>query len=608
MIANREALKESIKRLPQEPGVYRYFNIDDELIYVGKAKNLKKRVSSYFTNKQALERKTRRLVSLINRLEFTVVNTEYDALLLENSLIKQHQPRYNILLRDDKTYPFVVITKEHFPRVFATRRRAIPGQYFGPYASVKMINTMLELLKKLFQIRNCRLPLTETSIADKKWKVCLEYHIGNCKGPCDGKESKAEYRTQIDAVASILKGNLTTPKNYFREQMMHHAGLMEYEKAQKAKEKLELIDSYQAKSLIVNTNLNDIDVFAIHSTEERAYINYFNLVYGSIVNVFNLDIRKKLNESDAEILASAAVNIREMFNSQNKEVISNIPWEIEIPNTNIVVPQIGDKKKLVDLAMKNAMFYRKERMQEKTPQQKPSMRVLLQLKADLKLKELPDHIECFDNSNIQGTSAVAAMVCFKNGAPSKKDYRHYNIQTVIGPDDFASMREIVGRRYKRVLEEELPLPKLIVIDGGKGQLSAAVEALRELDLYGKIPILGIAKRLEELYYPDDPLPLYINKKSESLKLLQRLRDEAHRFGITHHRNKRSKGALHSTITDLPGFGDATLAKIMKQFRAVSKLNEGDRPALQAIIGEKRTDTLLQHLAEKRKGKVSGNEE
>ena len=419
-----------------------------------------------------------------------------------------------------------------------------------------------------------------------------------------GKESKSDYRTQIEAVASILKGNLTTPKNYFREQMMHHASLMEYEKAQKSKEKLDLIENYQAKSLIVNTNLNDIDVFAIHSTEERAYINYFNVVFGSIVNVFNLDIRKKLNESDAEILASAAVNIREMFGSQNKEIISNIPWEIEIPNVNIVVPQIGDKKKLVDLAMKNAMFYRKERMQEKTPTQKPSMRVLLQLKADLKLKELPDHIECFDNSNIQGTSAVAAMVCFKNGAPSKKDYRHYNIQTVEGPDDFASMREIVGRRYKRVLEEELPLPKLIVIDGGKGQLGAAVDALKELDLYGKIPILGIAKRLEELYYPEDPLPLYINKKSESLKLIQFLRDEAHRFGITHHRNKRSKSALHSTITDLPGFGDATLAKIMKQFKAVSKLNEGDRPALQAIIGEKRTDTLLQHLAEKRKSKVS----
>ncbi len=604
MIANREELKESIKRLPEEPGVYRYFNIENELIYVGKAKNLKKRVTSYFTNKHALERKTRRLVSLISRLEFTVVNTEYDALLLENSLIKQHQPRYNILLRDDKTYPFVVITKEPFPRVFATRRRVTPGQYYGPYASVKMINTMLELLKKLFQIRNCRLPLTEATIADGKWKVCLEYHIGNCKGGCVGKESKSEYRTQIEAVASILKGNLATPKNYFREQMMHHASLMEYEKAQKAKEKLDLIENYQAKSLIVNTNLNDIDVFAIHSTEERAYINYFNVVFGSIVNVFNLDIRKKLNESDAEILASAAVNIREMFNSQNKEIISNTPWEIEIPGTNISVPQIGDKKKLVDLAMKNAMFYRKERMQEKTPKQKPSMRVLLQLKADLKLKEIPDHIECFDNSNIQGTNAVAAMVCFKNGAPSKKDYRHYNIQTVEGPDDFASMREIVGRRYKRVLEEELPLPKLIVIDGGKGQLGAAVEALKELNLYGQIPILGIAKRLEELYYPEDPLPLYINKKSESLKLIQFLRDEAHRFGITHHRNKRSKSALHSTITDLPGFGDATLAKIMKQFKAVSKLNEGDRPALQAIIGEKRTDTLLQHLAEKRKSKAS----
>jgi len=462
---------------------------------------------------------------------------------------------------------------------------------------------MLELLRKLFQIRTCRLPLSEGGVEEGKWKVCLEYHIGNCKGPCDGKESKANYQKQIDAVSSILKGNLTTPKNYFKDLMTHHAELMEYEKAQKAKEKLELIESYQAKSLVVNTNLNDIDVFAIHSTDDRAYINYFNVVYGSIVNVFNQDIRKKLHETDAEILESAAVNIREMFSSTNKEIISNIPWGIGIPNTEIVVPQIGDKKKLVELAMRNALFYRKERMQEKTPKQKPSMRVLLTLQSDLKLKELPDHIECFDNSNMQGTNAVAAMVCFKNGAPSKKDYRHFNIKTVEGPDDFASMTEIVGRRYKRVLEEELPLPKLIIIDGGKGQLSAACDALKELDLYGKIPILGIAKRLEELYYPEDPLPLYINKKSESLKLIQRLRDEAHRFGITHHRNKRSKGALHSQITELPGFGDATLTKILKQFKALSKVNETDRPALQSLIGEKRAEVLLQYLVEKQKAKT-----
>jgi excinuclease ABC subunit C len=597
-----ESLKEVISRLPEVPGVYRYFSAEEELIYVGKAKNLKKRVNSYFTNKTGVERKTARLVSLINRIEFTVVDTEYDALLLENSLIKQFQPRYNILLRDDKTYPYVIITNEEFPRIFPTRRLIKnSGTYFGPYPSGRMMHTLLDLIKQLYTIRTCSLPLNDKSIAENKFKVCLEFHIKNCKGPCEGLESAAEYQAQIDSAANLLKGNLGAAKTHFKNQMQDYAENLEFEKAQWAKDKLEILDNYQSKSVIVNPQLSDIDVIVLYSTEEAAYIHYLSVLFGTVVNTYNLEIKKKIEENtDAEILAIAIVNIREVFQSKAKELLTNIPLEVDIPGVTQSVPQIGDKKKLIDLAIKNAMFYKKEIMQEKPIKANPADRILKQLQADLQIKDYPDHIECFDNSNIQGTNAVAAMVCFKNGVASKKDYRHYNVKTVEGPDDFATMKEIVGRRYKRLLEEEQPLPKLIIVDGGKGQLSSACEALKELGLYGKIPILGIAKRLEELYYPEDPIPLYINKKSESIKLIQAMRDEAHRFGITHHRNKRSKSALALAVMEIPGFGEVTVTKILKEFKALSKINESDTENLTKIIGQKRTTQLLEWLKERSK--------
>ena len=597
-----ESLKEVISRLPEVPGVYRYFSAEEELIYVGKAKNLKKRVNSYFTNKTGVERKTARLVSLINRIEFTVVDTEYDALLLENSLIKQFQPRYNILLRDDKTYPYVIITNEEFPRIFPTRRLIKnSGTYFGPYPSGRMMHTLLDLIKQLYTIRTCSLPLNDKSIAENKFKVCLEFHIKNCKGPCEGIESAAEYQAQIDSAANLLKGNLGAAKTHFKNQMQDYAENLEFEKAQWAKDKLEILDNYQSKSVIVNPQLSDIDVIVLYSTEEAAYIHYLSVLFGTVVNTYNLEIKKKIEENtDAEILAIAIVNIREVFQSKAKELLTNIPLEVDIPGVTQSVPQIGDKKKLIDLAIKNAMFYKKEIMQEKPIKANPADRILKQLQADLQIKDYPDHIECFDNSNIQGTNAVAAMVCFKNGVASKKDYRHYNVKTVEGPDDFATMKEIVGRRYKRLLEEEQPLPKLIIVDGGKGQLSSACEALKELGLYGKIPILGIAKRLEELYYPEDPIPLYINKKSESIKLIQAMRDEAHRFGITHHRNKRSKSALALAVMEIPGFGEVTVTKILKEFKALSKINESDTENLTKIIGQKRTTQLLEWLKERSK--------
>jgi len=601
----QESLKEVIARLPEEPGVYRYFSAEEELIYVGKAKNLKKRVNSYFTNKTGVERKTARLVSLINRIEFTVVDTEYDALLLENSLIKQFQPRYNILLRDDKTYPYVIITNEPFPRIFPTRRMIKnSGTYFGPYPSGRMMHTLLDLIKQLYTIRTCSLQMTEKSIADHKFKVCLEYHIKNCKGPCEGLESVAEYQAQIESAAHLLKGNLGAAKALFKQQMHEFAEVQEYEKAHYAKIKLEILDSYQSKSVIVNPQLSDIDVVVLYSTEDSVYIHYLSVLFGTIVNSYNLEIKRKIEETtDSEILAIATINIRDVFESKAKELITNIPLEVDIPSVVQYVPQIGDKKKLIDLALKNAMFYKKEMMKEKPVKEKPADRILKQLQADLQIKDYPDHIECFDNSNIQGTNPVSAMVCFKNGVPSKKDYRHYNVKTVEGPDDFATMKEVVGRRYKRLLEEEAPLPKLIIVDGGKGQLSSACEALKELGLYGQIPILGIAKRLEELYYPEDPIPLYINKKSESIKLIQQMRDEAHRFGITHHRNRRSKSALQLDVMELAGFGEVTVNKILKEFKAISKITVGDTQILNGLIGEKRTTLLLEWLEKRKEAKA-----
>lgn len=594
-------LKEVIARLPEEPGVYRYYSQEGELIYVGKAKSLKKRVSSYFTHKTGVERKTARMVSLIRRIEFTVVNSEFDALLLENNLIKQFQPRYNILLRDDKTYPYVLVTDEEFPRIYPTRTLdKSKGQYFGPYASVRMMNTLLDLIKRLYHIRTCSFPMTEKTIAAGKYKVCLEYHMKNCLGPCEGKIGLDAYLEEIESAKLLLKGKLADAKAYFRKEMTDFAGKLEFEKAQEAKDRLDLIENYQAKSVIVNPQLSDLDVFALYSDEQGVYIHYLSVIFGTIINSFNLHIAKKLEEDEAEILASAMVNIRETFQSQSREILTNMAVDWEIPGAILIVPQIGDKKKLIDLAYKNALFYKKEVLQEKPVKQKPSMRILLQLQSDLQLKELPDHIECFDNSNTQGTNPVAAMVCFKNGIPAKKEYRHFIIKTVEGPDDFASMHEIVTRRYSRLLDENLPLPKLIIVDGGKGQLSSACDALKQLGLYGKIPILGIAKRLEELYYPEDPIPLYLNKKSESIKLIQRMRDEAHRFGITHHRNRRSKSALQLSILEIPGFGEATIEKILKNFKALTKISESDRPKLESLIGKKRTDDLFDWLQSRKK--------
>ncbi|MBC8112019.1 MAG: excinuclease ABC subunit C, partial [Verrucomicrobia bacterium] len=537
--------KEILKKLPEQPGVYRFFDLENEILYVGKAKNLKSRVSSYFNKSAGHTYKTEKLVAQIRNIEFTIVNTEYDALLLENNLIKQFQPRYNILLKDDKTYPFICVSNVHFPKIFPTRRpEKNTGTFFGPYANGKLLNTLLELLPKLYTLRTCSLNLTPKNIAEKKFKVCLEYHLGNCKGPCEALQSETDYNKDIEQVQQILKGNLAPAKQYFVEKMQEAATNLAFEKAQYFKEKLALLENYQGKSLIVNPKMDEADVFAVVSDEKALYLNFIKVANGLVVQTKNLEVKRKLDETDSEILTMLVVEIRNEFGSQAKEILSNIELSADMLGITHHIPQIGDKKKLVDLSLKNALYFKKERTEAELTQREKKeqrdIRVLQQLQKDLQLKDLPRHIECFDNSNMQGTNPVAAMVCFKNAFPSKKDYRHFNIKTVFGPDDFASMNEIVGRRYARLLNENSPLPDLIIVDGGKGQLSAAIEALEKLGIYGQIPIIGIAKRLEEIYFPGDSLPLYISKKSESLKLIQRIRDEAHRFAITFHRDQRSR--------------------------------------------------------------------
>lgn len=583
-------LKEQISKLPDQPGVYRYFNADNELIYVGKAKNLKNRVSSYFNKSATHDQKTRRMVSQIDRLEFTVVNSEFDALLLENSLIKQYQPKYNILLRDDKTYPYLCITNEPFPKLIPTRHLdRSQGTYFGPYASVKTMHTLLEFLRKLYTIRTCNLNLIPKNIEAGKFKVCLEYQIGNCKGPCEGLVKDEEYDRNIEQVRNILKGRLTPAVHYFKEQMQEAAASMAFEKAQEFKEKLVLLEGFQSKSLIVNPNVSDIDVFAIISDEKCAYINYLQIVDGAVVHTKNAAVHKKLDESEAEILTHVILDLREERQSDTREILTNITLDIELKGITLNVPQIGDKKKLVDLSLKNALYFKRD-LTEKKEQKGEALaekgkRILTKLQQDLQLKALPVHIECFDNSNFQGTNPVSAMVCFKNGFASKKDYRHYKVKTVEGPDDFATMQEVVTRRYRRLLNENQPLPNLIIIDGGKGQLSAACDALKELGIYGQIPVIGIAKRLEEIYFPEDEIPLYIDKKSESLKLIQRMRDEAHRFGITFHRDLRSKSTMTTQLFDIPGVGPETANKLLTVFKSVKKLREANQAELIKAVGK-----------------------
>ena len=592
-------LELQIQTLPDNPGVYQYFDKDDKILYVGKAKNLKKRVSSYFT-KSHDNYKTSVLVKKIVSIKHIVVATESDALLLENNLIKKLQPRYNILLKDDKSYPWICIKNEPFSRIFPTRRVAKDGsEYFGPYTNFKIVNTILEMIKELYPLRTCNYDLSFGNIKSQKYKVCLEYHIGNCKGPCEGLESLENYQKHVEAIRQILKGNFKDSLKEFKIQMKAFAEDMEFEAAQKIKEKINVLENYQAKSTVLNPKLSNIDVFSIVSDEAMAYVNFLQISHGAIVRSHTMEIKKKLEETDEEILELAVVELRERFKLLSREIILPFPLSLG-ENLKITVPQLGDKRQILDLSIRNAKYYRMDQLKQIkiVDPDRHTNRIMAQMKKDLRLSVEPRHIECFDNSNIQGTNPVAACVVFKDGKPSKKDYRHFNIKTVEGPDDFASMEEVVFRRYKRLLEEGQSLPQLIVIDGGKGQLSAALESIDALGLRGKIALIGIAKRLEEIYFPGDSLPIYLDKRSETLKVIQHLRDEAHRFGITKHRNRRSTDALRSELTDIPGIGEKTMQRLMIHFKSVSNIRNASEAALREVVNEKIVRIIQTHLQNK----------
>ena len=596
-MAASSQLQEQINRLPHRPGVYKYFD-DEGIIYVGKAIDLRKRVSSYFS-KQDHNKKTQQLVKNIKRLEFTIVNSESDAFLLENNLIKQHQPKYNILLKDGRTYPYLCLTNERFARLIPTRQKINDGsRYYGPYATGTAMNVLLELIRALYPLRTCTFNLSPQNVAAGKFKVCLEYHLGNCKGPCEDKEDEATYNGYIAQIRQILNGDLRIPKQYFREQMSRAAQEMQYELAHQFKVKLDKLDAFQAKSTIVSDTLTNIDVFAIASNEKAAFISYMKVMNGSIILTQSLEVTKKLDEPDAEILAPLAMQLRQEFESEAREILSNVPLDLPLPGVTLSVPQIGDKRKLLELGLKNVLYVRKEKesMNERSKDLN-EVRIMETIKKDLRLTELPKHIECFDNSNFQGDNPVAAMVCFRNAKPSKKDYRHYHIKTVVGPNDFDSMYEVVSRRYRRLVDEGASLPQLIIVDGGKGQLSMAVKALKDLNLWGQIPVIGIAKRLEEIYVPNDPLPLYIDKKSESLRLFQRMRDEVHRFGITFHRSRRDAATLKTELTEVKGLGPVTADKLLSKFKSVKKIRELSENELIAEVGKAKTKVLQDYFAQ-----------
>jgi excinuclease ABC subunit C len=591
---NLATLTLQIQTLPDSPGVYQYYDKEGKILYVGKAKNLKKRVSSYF-NKIHDTAKTNVLVKKIVTIKHIVVPTETDALLLENNLIKTLQPRYNVLLRDDKSYPWLCIKKEPFSRIFATRRMVKDGsEYFGPYTSFKTVNTILELIKELYPLRTCNYDLSKSNIESGKFKVCLEYHIGNCMGPCEGFETLENYQKQVDAIREILKGNFKESMKDFKRVMTNLAADMHFEEAQKIKEKIEILENYQSRSTIVNPKITNIDVFSIVSDESAAYVNFLQISHGSIIRSHTMEIKKKLDETDEELLELAIIELRERFQLLSREVI--VPFQVDLgENIKITVPQLGDKKQILDLSIRNAKFYRIEQLKQLqiVDPDRHTKRIMAQMQKDLRLPVEPRHIECFDNSNIQGTNPVAACVVFKDGKPSKKDYRHFNIKTVEGPDDFASMTEVVYRRYKRLLDENEPLPQLIIIDGGKGQLSSALKSIDELGLRGKITIIGIAKRLEELFYPGDSIPLYLDKRSETLKIIQQLRNEAHRFGITHHRDKRSKAALNSSIESIPGIGEKTMLTLIQHFKSVKRLKLATEKEISDVIGISKAKKIVE---------------
>ena len=593
------ALEIQIKSLPNSPGVYQYFDKNDVIIYVGKAKNLKKRVASYF-NKNHENGKTRVLVKKIISIKHIVVDTETDALLLENNLIKKYQPRYNVMLKDDKTYPWICIKKERFSRVFLTRNVIKDGsEYFGPYTSIRTAKALLDLIKELYSLRTCKYDLSKEKVAAKKYKVCLEYHLGNCKAPCENLQSEENYLQDITAIRNIIKGNFKESLEKFSELMQNFAAKMEFEEAQKIKVKLEQLANYQAKSTVVNPSINNVDVFSVISDESFGYVNFFKIANGSIIQSHTSEIKKKLDESDKELLELSIVEIRQRFNSLSKEIYTPFPVDVG-DEIKVTVPKVGDKKRIVDLSIRNARYFRQDRFKQMkiVDPDRHANRIMSQMKSDLRLHEEPRHIECFDNSNIQGTHPVAACVVFRNGKPSKKEYRHYNIKTVVGPDDFASMEEVVFRRYKRLLDENQSLPQLIIIDGGKGQLSSALKSLDVLGLRGKIAIVGIAKRLEEIYYPGDSVPLYLDKKSESLKIIQFLRNEAHRFGITFHRNKRSKSAIQSELEQIPSVGKQTITTLLRKFKSAKRVKSATLKELEEQVGFSRAKIIFDYFNKK----------
>jgi len=592
-------LEIQIKTLPNQPGVYQYYDKNGIILYVGKAKNLKKRVASYF-NKNHEYGKTKMLVKKIANIKHIVVDTETDALLLENNLIKKYQPRYNVLLKDDKTYPWICIKKERFPRIFLTRNVIKDGsEYYGPYTSVKTAKALLDLIKELYLLRSCNYDLSEKNIEVEKYKVCLDFHIGNCKGGCEGLQTEENYNEDIHAIRNIVKGNFKESLKLFEELMMRFSTEMEFEEAQKIKEKIALLANYQAKSTVVNPSITNVDVFSIISDETYSYVNFFKIINGAIIQSHTSEIKKKLDESDKELLELAIIEIRQRFNSQSKEIY--VPFEVELGEAiNVTIPKLGDKKRIIDLSIRNAKYFRQDRFKQIkiVDPDRHVKRIMVQMQKDLRLTVEPRHIECFDNSNIQGTNPVAACVVFKNGKPSKKDYRHFNIKTVEGPDDFASMEEVVFRRYKRLLDEGQDLPQLIVIDGGKGQLSASLKSLDVLGLRNKIAIIGIAKRLEEIYYPGDSVPMYLDKTSESLKIIQQLRNEAHRFGITHHRNKRSKGALTNEFEEISGIGKQTIVSLLKHFKSAKRVSEASFEAISNLVGKSKATKIVDYYQNK----------
>ena len=593
-----ENVKLKLASLPETPGVYQYYNKNGDLLYIGKAKNLKRRVNSYF-NKTHDSNRLRVLVKNIDNIETINVNSEYDALLLENNLIKEHQPRYNILLKDDKTYPWICIKKERFPRIFSTRNVVKDGsEYFGPYSSVKTMKILLGLIKELYQVRTCSYDLSEKNIENNKFKVCLEYHIGNCQGPCEGYQTEEDYNEQISSIRSIIKGEFGEAKSYLTNKMTNYASNLQFEKAQIIKDRLDVLAKYQAKSTIVSPTITNVDVFSITSDEEYAYINFMKIYHGAIIQSHTEEWKKKLDETDEELLEKAIIDFSERFNLNSKEIYIPFELSIEIPFRKLIVPKIGEKKHILDLSIKNTKIYRLEQLKQTkiVDPDRHTKRIMSQMKNDLRLPVEPRHIEGFDNSNIQGTNPVSACVVFKDGKPSKKDYRIFNVKTVEGPNDFATMQEVIYRRYSRVLAEGESLPDLILIDGGKGQLSSALQSIDKLGIRGKVTVIGIAKRLEEIYYPNDPYPLYLDKTSETLKVLQHVRDESHRFGITRHRNRRSNNAFKSELDDIPGIGPQTIKELLTIFKSVQKIKSASLEELTNIVGKSRAEKIKAYFS------------